>query len=367
MYCQYFGLAKPPFKITPDPALFFPGGQRGEVLAALVYAIVRGEGIIKVVGEVGSGKTMLCRMLERALPDECEIIYLANPRLAPEDILHAMVLELELPVARAASRSEVMQSLHDYLLARHAANRRVVMFVEEAQSMPTATLEEIRLLSNLETTQDKLLQIVLFGQPELDRKLAGHAIRQLNERITFHFQLAPLTVREIRDYLNARLHASGYRGPELFSPAAVRAVARSSRGWSRRVNILADKALLAAFTVSARRVSAQHVVLAARDSRFAAPRAGRAAWLVMGTLLLVGGAGWLAGAVLKPPPAPLATGQPGPSNREFAALSWALSSPAAEPAGATEQAGRRRAWWRDDLPPPTNRPPPAMATPARPR
>jgi MSHA biogenesis protein MshM len=290
MYSQHFGLAKTPFRITPDPEMFFPGGNRGAVLDALVYAISRGEGIVKVVGEVGSGKTMLCRMLERELPDHCEIIYLANPRLAPDEILHAIAVELELPVPATATKLEAMRALHDYLLSRHAANRRVVMFVEEAQGTPLATLEEIRLLSNLETSQDKLLQIVLFGQPELDAKLAVHEIRQLNERITFRFELAPFKTAEIRDYLNTRLRASGYRGPDLFSGPAIRELARHSRGLLRRINILADKALLAAFAEHARRVTAGHVRLAARDSAFLVGHAWRPALLAasVAALLLAG-------------------------------------------------------------------------------
>jgi MSHA biogenesis protein MshM len=287
MYSQHFGLAKTPFRITPDPEMFFPGGNRGAVLDALVYAISRGEGIVKVVGEVGSGKTMLCRMLERELPDHCEIIYLANPRLEPDEILHAIAVELELPVPATATKPEALRALHDYLLTRHAANRRVVMFVEEAQGTPLATLEEIRLLSNLETSQDKLLQIVLFGQPELDAKLAMHEIRQLNERITFRFDLAPFRTAEIRDYLNTRLRASGYRGAELFSGPAIRELARHSRGLLRRINILADKALLAAFAANARRVTAAHVRLAARDSAFLVGRAWRPALLAASLAALV--------------------------------------------------------------------------------
>lgn len=290
MYSQHFGLAKSPFRITPDPEMFFPGGNRGAVLDALVYAVSRGEGIVKVVGEVGSGKTMLCRMLERELPDHCEIIYLANPRLAPDEILHAIAVELELPVPATATKLEAMRALHDYLLSRHAANRRVVMFVEEAQGTPLATLEEIRLLSNLETSQDKLLQIVLFGQPELDAKLAVHEIRQLNERITFRFELAPFKTAEIRDYLNTRLRASGYRGPELFNGSAIRELSRHSRGLLRRINILADKALLAAFAANARTVTAGHVRLAARDSAFLDGRVWRPALIAasLAALLLAG-------------------------------------------------------------------------------
>lgn len=294
MYCQYFGFHKSPFKITPDPALFFPGGNRGAVLDALIYAISRGEGIVKVVGEVGSGKTMLCRMLEREIPSHCEMIYLANPNLSPDEILPAIAYELKLNLPPGASKPLVMHQLHDYLLAKHADNRRVVMFVEEAQGMPLATLEEIRLLSNLETAQDKLLQIVLFGQPELDVKLAQHEIRQLNERITYRFKLAPLDADEIRDYLNARLQASGYRGSNLFTRRAIGVLARYSQGLLRRINILADKALLAAYSSGAARVLPRHITLAANDSEFTTAsrrwlRGGwRLGWMTAGLLMATG-------------------------------------------------------------------------------
>jgi len=165
MYYAFFGLSQPPFKITPDTDMCFDGGNRGAILEALIYAISQGEGIVKVTGEVGSGKTMLCRMLQTRLPNNVETIYLANPSVSPEEILHAIAFELQLPVSRDASRIEVMHKINDYLLERHAEGKQVVLFVEESQSMPVATLEEIRLLSNLETNQHKLLQIILFGQP----------------------------------------------------------------------------------------------------------------------------------------------------------------------------------------------------------
>lgn len=288
MYERHFGLTKPPFRITPDPDFFFAGGRRGAVLEALVYAVMRGEGITKVVGEVGSGKTMLCRMLERELPPVCEKIYLANPRLAPTDILRAIALELGLTVAPDANRLDVMQALQEHLLARHAQNVRSIMFVEEAQGMPLETLEEIRMLSNLETTQDKLLQIVLFGQPELDDKLDRHEIRQLRERITHSFELLPLTRGEIGDYVMSRARASGYRGDALFTPGAVAELARHSQGLLRRINILADKALLAAFADHCAQVARRHVRLAARDSEFGRNPAPHRAWGAL-ALLLVGG------------------------------------------------------------------------------
>ena len=217
MYYEYFGLKQPPFKITPDISLFFPGGNRGAVLQALIYAVTQGEGIVKVVGEVGAGKTMLCRMLEVELPDNVEIVYLANPSLSPDNILHAIAFELKLNVSETDNRLKVMNELQNYLLERHAENKQIVVFVEEAQGMPIATLEEIRLLSNLETSQNKLLQIVLFGQPELDQMIATREIRQLKERITYSFQLTPFKANDVKDYLNSRLRTCGYRAGDIFS------------------------------------------------------------------------------------------------------------------------------------------------------
>ena len=274
MYLNFFGLNKDPFKITPDPDFFFSGGNRGAVLEALCYAIAKGEGIVKVVGEVGSGKTMLCRMLERELPKNCEIIYLANPRLSADEVLFAIAHELQLPLANGVSKLEALGVLQKFLLEKHAADKRVVMFIEEAQGMQLDTLEEIRMLSNLETTQEKLLQIVLFGQPELDQKLGVHEIRQLKERITYSFDLAPLNVEEIRDYIYTRLRTSNYRGNELFEKRAIKLLAKHSCGLLRRINVLADKSLLAAFSVGAHKVERKHVLMAIKDSNFAGEKLG---------------------------------------------------------------------------------------------
>ncbi len=294
MYYDYFGLDQPPFRITPDTSLFFPGGNRGAILNAMIYAITSGEGIVKVVGEVGSGKTMLCRMLAVELPEKIEVVYLANPRLSPDNILHAIAIELKLAINAQDDRLRVMQSLQQYLLQRHAENRQVVLFVEEAQSMPLATLEEIRLLSNLETHQHKLLQIVLFGQPELDQMLSQRDIRQLKERITYSFYLNPLNHNEIKDYLNSRLRACGYRGGEVFSASSVRVIARFSRGLLRRINILADKAMLAAYAANLHNVSAKQVRIAAKDSEFVAGwQHFRFSAVVAGVVIILLLAGWL--------------------------------------------------------------------------
>jgi MSHA biogenesis protein MshM len=268
MYYSHFGLNQAPFKITPNTEFFFSGGNRGPILEALIYAVTHGEGIIKVTGEVGSGKTMLCHMLPTRLPPHIETVYIANPSVSPEEILHAIAFELQLDVGRNAPRLQVMQAIHDFLLTRFGEGKRVVVFVEESQSMPLATLEEIRLLSNLETKNDKLLQIVLFGQPELDENLRKPNIRQLRERITHSFRLEPLGPTEIREYLMFRMRAAGYRGPDLFSNSVVKHITRTSLGLTRRVNLIADKALLAAFSENTHTLKSKHIDAAVRDSEF---------------------------------------------------------------------------------------------------
>ncbi|MFL6579691.1 MAG: AAA family ATPase [Burkholderiales bacterium] len=268
MYFEFFGLSRPPFKITPDTDVFFEGGNRGAILEALIYAITHGEGIIKVTGEVGSGKTMLCRVLQTRLPPNVETVYLANPSVSPDEILHAIAFEMQLSVPRDASRLEVMHALNNYLLDRHSEQRQVVVFVEESQGMPTSTLEEIRLLSNLETQHNKLLQIVLFGQPELDENLRQKNIRQLRERITHSFNLLPLDVEQARAYLTFRLRAAGYHGPDLFNNRVIAYMNRACGGLTRRLNLVADKALLGAFAQGTHDVTLDHVRAAVRDSEF---------------------------------------------------------------------------------------------------
>ena len=299
MYYEHFGLNQAPFKITPNTDFFFGGGNRGPILEALIYAVTHGEGIIKVSGEVGSGKTMLCNMLMQRLPDNVETVYLANPSVSPAEILHAIAFELHLEIDRQATRLEVMQAVQAYLLKRHADGKRVVIFVEESQGMPLATLEEMRLLSNLETKNDKLLQIVLFGQPELDENLRLPNIRQLRERITHSFGLAPLTVAEVREYLMFRLRAAGYHGPDLFADNVVKLIARASGGLTRRINLITDKTLLAAFSENTHTIKARHVEAALKDSEFSQTAASpapawRGLWIAVAAVvgIAIGAAGF---------------------------------------------------------------------------
>ncbi len=300
MYFDFFGLKEAPFRITPNTEYWHDGGQRGDVLAALLYAIGQGEGIVKVVGEVGSGKTMLCRKLAAHLPDTVDSVYLGNPTLDADDMLAAILADLGVAAPETGRQARLAQ-LNAILLERHAAGRRVVAFVEEAQGIPLENLEFLRLLTNLETATDKLLQIVLFGQPELDALLADPRIRQLKDRITVSLNLSPLSEAEVGDYVRARLAVAGYRGPDLFPPALVARLAQHSGGLSRRINVLADKTLLAAYAGQTHTLSLAHVDAAAGDAEMQ-PAQGRGhrarplrpprwAWLTAG---LAAGLGLLA-------------------------------------------------------------------------
>ena len=266
LYLGHFGLREAPFKITPAADFFYHGGKRGDILQALLYAVKVGEGIMMVTGEVGSGKTMMLRTMAERLPGEADLIYIANPSLSGREILFHICEELELQISD--DRHDTVRRLQNYLVERHAEGRRVVAFIDEAQAMPDESLEEIRLLSNLETSREKLLQIILFGQPELDDKLSRQNMRQLRERITVAFKLDPLSRADVREYIATRLRAAGYEGGPLFSDEACGVIYGISQGLSRRINVLADKAMLSAYERGALAVSAADAKRAADDVRF---------------------------------------------------------------------------------------------------
>jgi len=268
LYLEHFGLAEPPFRITPHTDFFFDGADRGATLEALIYAILHDEGIVKLSGEVGSGKTMLCRVLMERLPQHVETIYLATPSLARDEILHAIADDLELRLTHERT-TVALRELQEHLIRLYGAGRRVVVLIDEAHVMPEETLEQVRLLSNLESNRHKLMQLVLFGQPELDATLAKPSLRQLRDRITHAFRMRPLSEPEVAKYVSFRMRAAGYRGPDVFAPRALARVARASGGLTRRINILADKSLLAAFTQDVHAVTERHVRAAIADSEFA--------------------------------------------------------------------------------------------------
>ncbi len=266
-YLTHFNLAEHPFSLTPDTALYFPGMVHQEVYESVFYAISRGEGIVKISGEVGTGKTLLCRMLLDALGDKVEIAYLNNPRNDADWVVRAICREFGLDVQHS---DDLYNCLNRFLIQKHAEGISSLVLVDEAQALGETGLESIRLLSNLETEKRKLLQIVLFGQPELDRLLAKHNLRQVAQRINFSFETKPLAEPEAIAYIRYRAKMAS-RNPdaamEIFSKPSVKKLVRAGQCNPRLMNILGDKSLLAAFSEGAMQVSRKHVQAAVREAR----------------------------------------------------------------------------------------------------
>jgi MSHA biogenesis protein MshM len=272
MYRAHFGLKELPFTITPDTTFFFAHASHQTALNTLLVAVRSGEGFMKVVGEVGLGKTLLCRKFLGALDlKDCVTAYIPNPYLEPMTLLLAIAEELGLEVPANVHQHHLLKQLTRFLIDTYAGGKRVVLCLDEAQALPIETLEALRLISNLETERRKLLQIVLFGQPELNRKLDEPSIRQLKQRIAFSCTLEPLSFDEMEFYLAHRLHVAGYRGARLFESSAVKKLYKASGGTPRLVNILAHKSLLAAYGQGARRVMEMHVGAAIADTEALRP------------------------------------------------------------------------------------------------
>jgi MSHA biogenesis protein MshM len=269
MYEGHFSLREAPFSITPDTDFFYPHEGAQAALNTLLVALRSGEGFLKIVGEVGCGKTLLCRQLLKTLQGECVTAYIPNPDMGPNDLLMALSQELAVVLPVPLNRHGLLNALQACLLAHNAAGRRVVVCIDEAQAIPLRTVESLRLLSNLETEKRKLLQLVLLGQPELDANLAHPEIRQLLQRITFSEHLGPMLPARVPVYLSHRLGRAAL-GPhtdiQVFEPSAAAAIARYSRGVPRLVNVLAHKCLMLAEGEDVHRVTAAHVDLAAADT-----------------------------------------------------------------------------------------------------
>jgi MSHA biogenesis protein MshM len=266
MYLQHFALHELPFGLTPDTAFVFSTRAHQEALNTLLVAADSGEGFIKITGEVGTGKTLLCRRFLATLPADALSCYLPNPNHTPRTLLFALAEELGASLPAASDEFTLLKKINDTLLHLAAEGRRVVVCVDEAQALKSASLETLRLLSNLETEKRKLMQVVLFGQPELDAKLAQPNLRQLRQRISFHYRLGALSRDELALYLDHRLRVAGYRGAAVFSRGAVAALHRASRGTPRLVNILAHKALLAVYGRGGVVVERRDIRDAARDT-----------------------------------------------------------------------------------------------------
>jgi general secretion pathway protein A len=274
MYTSFFGLTEKPFAITPDPRYLYLSERHAEALAHLLYGIDDAGGFVQLTGEVGTGKTTMVRSLLAELPAHADVALILNPRVTPEEFLTAITDELHLavpPAARASVKARV-DVLNEFLLDAHARGRRVVVIVDEAQQLSADVLEQVRLLTNLETATQKLLQVILVGQPELREVLARNDLRQLAQRITGRYHLSPLSKPESAAYVRHRLRVAGATA-EPFTPGAMRALHRLSRGVPRLINVIADRALLGAYTREQHRVSARLVRHAAGEvqGRRAAP------------------------------------------------------------------------------------------------
>ncbi|WP_413439003.1 ExeA family protein [Sulfuriferula sp. GW1] len=317
MYLAHFGLREAPFGITPDTSYFFACADYQEALNTLLVAIRSGEGFIKITGEVGTGKTLLCRQFLASINKEHGAVavpdgepqpapvtqrfvtaYIPNPYLTPHTLLLALADELGVVLEPDVDQHHLLKSLTAALLDFARQDKQVVLCLDEAQAMPLESLEAIRLLTNLETEKRKLLQIVLFGQPELNQKLQQDSIRQLNQRITFHYHLGPLQRDDMDYYLSHRLNVAGFTGGRLFSRGAANQLYAASGGIPRLVNIVAHKALMLTYGEGRHQVSARHVRVAAMDTGSAKKSLLRW-WIIAAALLLIAGSSALGWVVLR--------------------------------------------------------------------
>ena len=279
MYEAHFGLQEAPFALTPNTRYFLRAPSHGDALELLVVALRQREGFIKITGEVGTGKTLLCRLLLNELDNEAHTAYLPNPNLPPEALYEAVAEELGAQLQPGANTHQVLKSLNERLIALAMDQKPAVLVIDEAQAMPEATIEALRLLTNLETESTRLLQVVLFGQPELDALLNRDSLRQLKQRITFHYRIDPLDRESVAQYLRHRLSLAGYNGADVFRPGALRLITHCSGGIPRLVNVLAHKSLLAAWGRGDRQVERGHVLSAVRDTESARSPGLLARWL----------------------------------------------------------------------------------------
>jgi type II secretory pathway predicted ATPase ExeA len=259
-YLKYFGLSEDPFTLTPDPAYFYPSDSHKEILSSLNYAIQQKEGFSLIVGEPGTGKTTILKILINEWRDKAEIALIMTPRLAPEEFLQAVLDDISVKL-ETVNKNEIIKAFRDILIARSQAGRRVIIIVDEAQDLPDETLEELRLLSNLETEKEKLLQIILVGQPELRKRLAVEHLKQLDQRITIRATLRMLNAQATSDYIGFRVLRAG-QGTVMFEDDAKRFIYGLSKGIPRLINLIASRALMAAYVEGSKTVKANHVAYA---------------------------------------------------------------------------------------------------------
>lgn len=350
MYARHFGLEHPPFSIAPDPRFLYLSDHHREALAHLLYGLDSGGGVVLLSGEIGAGKTTVCRAFLEQMPAHCRVAYIFNPKLSVVELLTTVCEEFGLPhpPPGEATVKGCIDPLNAFLLEGHAAGRQAVLVIDEAQNLDAAVLEQLRLLTNLETRERKLLQIVLIGQPELRELLARPELEQLAQRVIARYHLGPLTEAETRQYIAHRLAIAGARGASPFTPDALRRIHRHSGGVPRRINLLADRALLAAYAAEQVQVDAPTVDRAAAEvlARPAQRLGARGRTIATGLgLLLMLALGWGLGRGLgpageaAPPAAPAAlagtASAPGPASGSDAARSMPAAGAGASSAAAS--------------------------------
>lgn len=299
-YLDFFGLVDDPFRLTPDPAYYYPSRDHVNALLSLDYTLTNREGFCLLTGEPGTGKTTLLRIFINKWQDQAEIALIMTPRLNPEELLQAILDDLDVIFPLSGNKNDMIKEFRDFLLEHAEQGRRVVIIVDEAQQLPDATLEELRLLSNLETSRDKLLQIILVGQPELADKLEQDQLRQLNQRISVRASLSPFTERATADYLATRLMKAGARAAAFFDKAALDTIYKLSGGIPRLINLIASRALMAAYLEGHPSVQMRQVIIAAEEvlkRERKAPRKtwnNRFSWWIAGIIatVLIAFAGW---------------------------------------------------------------------------
>lgn len=290
MYQDYFGLTEAPFSITPDTSYFYAHGHYSEALNTLLVALRTGEGFIKVTGEVGTGKTMLCRKLLNTVEERFVTAYIPNPMLTPYGLQSAVADELGLNMSRHYGHHQLLKMITNRLLELTADGKNVVLCIDEAQAMPVETMEALRLLTNLETEKQKLLQVVLFGQPELDERLNEKNVRQLKQRITFSYKLKPIDRDGMELYLTHRLGIAGYKGGNLFEVKAMRSLFKASRGIPRLINILSHKSMMSAYGEGTKYVDNKNMRAAIKDTEDAQLRSSdkkKPGWVAILSAVLV--------------------------------------------------------------------------------
>jgi len=297
MYQNHFGLQELPFSLTPDTDYFFSYGHYADALNTLLVALRAGEGFIKVSGEVGTGKTLICRKLLNTLDDVFVSAYIPNPMLTSYGLQAAVAEELGIPITQNYGHHHLQKLIAERIIELNKLGKKVVLCLDEAQALPIETLETLRLLTNLETEKRKLLQVVLFGQPELDVRLNDPQVRQLKQRITFSYKLLPIDSNGMHAYINHRLVIAGYQGGNLFNHQALTRVYKSSRGIPRLINILSHKAMMVAYGRGDHMVAKQHVASAVKDTEDAQLRSKKHSlfkWFAAGltTLIALGTLVW---------------------------------------------------------------------------